>query len=303
MNSAKLIWVFLGVFLLSLGIARGHAYAGGDSFSLAALREEAIVNAFQEAENKLAAAHPPVEKGAWLVPKGELRCELYNKYYWNHSQYNAERKRVRWSYSGDGDEIRNELKLEYGFLDNLNLLLYLAYKEAHWRDDFKKNTKKAFVETWLGTKYQFLTNPFVTTLQWRLKIPGNYNENDVPSLGRKQIDSDIKLLLGKSLLPINAYTKLECGYRYRAQEPTDEFIYFYELGFNLTDSFVLKGTIDGVKGLPSTGEVLEDYVIGNLAGVFKFKEKYNLELGYGYTFAGKNTSEGREVVLKLSTTF
>lgn len=247
---------------------------------------------------------PKTERGAWTVPQGRLWCELYNKYYWHKSQFNDKGKKVEWSYNGNYDEIRTELKLEYGLTDDLTLLLYLPYKEAHWRDDNGKKTSRALVDIWTGAKYRLFSQPLVTSLQARVKIPTNYNENDTPSLGRRQIDGEVKLLLGKSLWPIiKGYTKIELGFRARAQEPTNEIPYFYELGYSLTDYLILKATVDGIEGLSGTGKVDEDYTKWNFSTIFKIKFDLSLELGYGQTFAGKNSSAAEEIILSLAALF
>ncbi len=246
---------------------------------------------------------PAVDRGAWTLPKGKLYTEIYNKYYWHNSQFDNSGDKTEWNYNGHYDEIRSELKLEYGVTDELTVLAYLPYKEIHWRDDYGKYTNKGLADVWTGGKYRILTDPFIFSLQARIKIPTNYNENDTPSIGRRQIDGDIKLLFAKPLQPyFNGYAKFETGFRGRAQEPTNEIPYFYELGYNLTKSFVLKATIDGVEGLHGTGKAEEDYTKGTISTIYKFYN-YGIELGYGNTFRGKNTSAAEEIILSLSALF
>lgn len=258
---------------------------------------------FQEQGLVLEETVPKTDKGAWTLPEGKLYCELYNKYYWHKSEFNDKGKRTNWSANGHYNEIRAELKLEYGLTDDLTLLLYLPYKEAHWHDDNAKYTTKGIVDIWTGAKYRLFSEPFVLSLQTRVKIPTHYNEHDTPSLGRRQVDGEIKLLLGKSLVPfISGYTKAELGFRARNEEPTNQIPYFYELGYNLTDYLTLKATLDGVEGISGTGKIDEDYIKWTLGPICKIGD-YAIELGYGNTFAGKNSSAAEEVILSLSSQF
>ncbi|HTY45739.1 MAG TPA: hypothetical protein VMD52_07120 [Patescibacteria group bacterium] len=246
---------------------------------------------------------PPGEKGAWTVPGGKLYCELYNKYYWHHAQFDDDGHRVGWAYGGKYNETTTDLKLEYGLKDTTSLLLELPYKVAHWKDDFGRYTTRGLADWWTGVKYRLATEPLITSVQARVKIPGDYNKNAIPALGRKQTDYELKLLFGKDLSRlINGYAKLETGYRFRTHLPTDEIPYFLEFGYNLTKALILKTTLDGVKGIPGTGEIEEDYTKWTLGTIWKIKN-YGIELGYGDTFMGKNTSAAQEMILSLSALF
>jgi protein XagA len=246
---------------------------------------------------------PPVSKGAWTIPKGKLYCELYNKYYWHSAQFDSNGHKVGWDYNGEYNEISSDLKLEYGLMDTTSLLLELPYKRARWKDDFADYTNRALADWWTGIKYRLALEPIVTSVQARVKIPGNYNKNHVPSMGRRQVDYEVKLLFAKGLAPfINGYSKLETGFRYRTHLPTDEIPYFLEFGYNLTRFLILKATLDGVEGIKGTGDIEEDYTKWTLGTIWKIKN-YGIELGYGDTFMGKNTSAAQEVILSLSALF
>jgi hypothetical protein len=246
---------------------------------------------------------PPVAKGAWTIPKGKFYCELYNKYYWHHAQFDSDGHRVAWGYHGKYNEISTDLKMEYGLADTASLLLELPFKEAHWKDDFAHYTNRGLTDWWTGIKYRLAIEPVVTSVQARVKIPGNYNKDQPPALGRKQVDYEVKLLLAKSLAPlINGYSKLETGFRYRTHLPTDEIPYFLEFGYNLTRFLILKTTLDGVQGIKGTGDIEEDYTKWTLGTIWRIKN-YGIELGYGDTFMGKNTSAAQEVILSLSSLF
>ena len=284
MNKIKLLSILTPIFI-------GHLL-----LTPAAGAEDTDINTKQVA--------PQTQKGAWVIPQGKLYTEIYNKYYWHKSQFDNKGKEVDWAYGGRYSEFRSELKLEYGLTDKLTILAYLPFKEARWKDDFKQSTTRNLVDIWSGAKFNLFTEPFVFTLQGRLKFPTNYNPNHTPALGKEQIDGDIQFLFGKSLSPLfDGYAKVEFGFRARDEEPTNEIPYFCELGYNLLDWLTINATIDGIEGLQDTGQTEEDYTKWNAHLVFEILNDYNLKVGYGETFSGKYSSAAQEIILALSTQF
>jgi tetratricopeptide (TPR) repeat protein len=244
----------------------------------------------------------PPQSGAWTRKKGEIYAESYTKYYWHNHQFDDKGKRRSWGYGGKGNEIKTELKLEYGLTDRYTLMFRTVHNEAHWKDDYKSCSKKGFVEAWPGVKYLLFKQPFICSLQGRLKLPFHYSEEAVPALGKHQIDADIKLLTAQSWPNLSGYTKFEFGFRGRAEEPANDIPYFFELGYDLTPKIVLKASIDGQEGLaPQAGGIDEDWTKGTFGPIIKIADFFNIEFGYGNTFMGKNTSAAQEVYLTLSS--
>ncbi|MBM3246290.1 MAG: tetratricopeptide repeat protein [Candidatus Omnitrophica bacterium] len=296
---------------------------------VAAKRDEVMLLAFQKAEEKInlqaqevppepeagppaketepvalsaeeEALAPPVGKGAWTLKKGQKYAELYTKYYWHNHQFTGKGKKRRWDYDGKGNEIRTELKLEYGLTDRFGLMLATVAKEAHWKDSFKSCTRKGFVEMWPGVKYNLFTEPFICTLQARVKFPFDYSEEAVPALGKHQIDEEFKILTAQIWPKLPGYTKFETGYRIRNQEPSDEIPYFFEFGYNPFNWLVLKTTLDCSEGLAPTGDN-EDWMKYTVGPIFKISDLLNIEFAYGNTFYGRNTSAAKEVICSVSS--
>lgn len=244
---------------------------------------------------------PPIQKGAWTLKKGQIYAELYTKYYWHNHKFDDDGEKKRWDYDGKGDEIRTELKLEYGLTDKYTLMLYTVAKEAHWKDSFKSCTKKGFVEVWPGIKHLLFTDPFICSLQARMKIPLDYSEEAVPALGTHQIDTELKILTAQPWPKLPGYTKFEAGFRGRAEEPSNEIPYLFELGYNLTPKLILKTTLDGCESLAQTGGTNEDWLKYTAGPIFKISDLFNLELGFGHTFYGRNTSAAKEIFCSISS--
>ncbi|MDD4953480.1 MAG: hypothetical protein PHG40_01070 [Candidatus Omnitrophica bacterium] len=249
-------------------------------------------------ENSIA---PSVGKGAWTLKKGEMYAELYSKYYWHNRHFNDERHSERWDYQGKGNEIRQELKLEYGYDDRLTMLLYTVYKQAHWKDSFNKGNVKGFEEIWPGVKYNIFQKPFILTMQGKMKFPFDYDEHTTPALGTHQIDGELKILTAQPWNKIKSYTKVEFGYRWRAEEPSNEIPYYFEFGYNPKRWLVLKTSLDCNESLANTGGTNEDWMKYTIGPIFKFKGLGSIELGFGHTFFGKNTSAAKEFFSSIST--
>lgn len=241
---------------------------------------------------------PPLQKGAWTLKKGQTYAEIYTKYYWHNHQFNNNRKKKRWDFDGKGSEIMSELKLEYGLTDRDTLLLYTVAKEAHWKDSFRSSTRKGFTEVKPGIKHLLFTDPFICSLQLKEKFPLHYSEEAVPALSTHQIDSEIKLLTAQPWPKLPGYTKFELGFRYRAEEQSNEIPYFSELGYNFTPDLILKTTLDGQTGVG--GGRKEDWLKYTFGPIFKIKDLFNIEFGFGHTFAGRNSSAAKEIFTTLS---
>lgn len=241
---------------------------------------------------------PPLQKGAWTLKKGQTYVESYTKYYWHNHKFTNGRKKKRWDFDGKYNEIMTELKLEYGLSDTDTLLLYTVAKEAHWKDSFRSSTRKGFTEIKPGIKHLLFTDPFICTLQAKMKFPLNYDEEATPALSTHQIDGEIKILTAQPWPKLPGYTKFESGFRVRAEERSNEIPYFSELGYNVTPNLILKTTLDGQVGVG--GGIAEDWTKYTIGPIFKIKDLFNIEFGYGHTFAGRNSSAAKEVFATIS---
>ena len=253
--------------------------------------------------------------GAWTVPEGHWYAEFYTKYYEANSEFDANGNDAGFGYNGKSRELSNELKLEYGVRDDFNILVAIPYKYAKWKDDFKTQTTDGISDIWVRAKYRYITAPPGTaSVQLSLKCPTNYNENDVPSLGTGQVDGEVRFLFGATLPSVHSYSGLEIGFKGRTEERANEVVYLAEYGYMPTDYLLIKGLIEGVEGVSGTGNIDQDYtkfdisLIFKLAGggwstVYRDEPSVNLELGWGRTFAGKNTSEGKEYIINLTSQF
>jgi protein XagA len=241
---------------------------------------------------------PPIGKGAWTLKKEETYIELFYKFYWDNSQWNNARERERWGFDGKYKEMMAQLKIEYGLTNTDTLLLYTMAKQARWRDDFASSTKKGFTQIEPGIKHLLFTDPFICALQLKEKIPLRYSEEAVPALGKHQIDTELKILTAQPWPKLPGYTKFETGFRFRAEEPSDEIPYYFEFGYSLKPNLIIKTSLDGQTAVG--GGSHEDWLKATIGPIFKIGNLFNIEFGYGNTFAGRNTSAAQEIFSSLS---
>jgi TPP-dependent pyruvate/acetoin dehydrogenase alpha subunit len=132
-------------------------------------------------------------------------------------------------------------------------------------------------------------------------------------------------MVGQSLLPImktdnpegsnlyRAYLGAEAGYRFRAEKPADQLLYFLAAGYFLSRGLWVKGEVDGVEGLSAiSGGVDESYTIarvglnwGIVGSEAPIGEQGNVSVGvaYGRTIRGENTAVGNEYILRALISF
>lgn len=216
------------------------------------------------------------------------------------------------------------LYVEYGLLNNLTLFGSLPYKNltSHYRfleDGIKKGrrtTYHGFGDIELGLKYNIINKPIVLSVHFLTKLAWLYDGDEELVPGNNQNDYELKLLLGKSLWPFPGYCGLELGYRWRTNDPSDEYRYLLEFGVNITDKLFCRIKLDGIKSvkngrLPGAPEpytdMYVDYETGQLvkrtrraSGSSSFS---NPSLGLEYDMAKLELTVGYQYTKKWSCEF
>lgn len=259
--------------------------------------------------------------GAWTVRKDSLYMELYSQYFWNDADFNNKGERVKKPKQASFDELRLELKGEFGILnDRINFLFSVPYEMAKYEEKSVPTQSKrteGFEEIHLGVKYRFTSEPapVIFSLQLMSKFP-LCDKDDQPPLADCQNDFEMRLLFSRGLLGSvqtgisRFFMSLETGYRFREQAPADEIAYFFELGYNFFKSLWIKHMIDGVESRPFGDGIEEDFLKTSISFLFSKNPsnhtQYNfptVELGYGQVVKGKNTGAGQIVFLNIAYLF
>lgn len=220
--------------------------------------------------------------GAWTLEQGTG----YNKIAVNVFQADEQ-----FGIGQEGFEEFNDVTVnyyaEYGLTDKLTFIGQLPLRRSRNETvDFITETT-GIGDVDLGLRYNLLNEKWVFSTQFLYKAPFLYDEDEELPLGNGQSDLEVRFQLGKSLHPYG-YFGLEAAYRFRAEDPSDEFRYLAEYGFDLTKSIYLRTKLDVIQAVDST-----DVVIGT-EGNPNFPDAFDLgkvELSAGYKFSDKTSVE------------
>ncbi len=254
----------------------------------------------------------PVFAGAWTAKQGDMYCKLTFNLYEADEMFNDSGNKAAFRDSGEFSDTNISTYMEYGITDKITLLGSLSYKRLKSENNAMIYKTRGFSDLDLGVKYRLASGNFgVISAQGLIKIPEFYDDDTAVALGNNQYDTEIRLLYGKSLYPfVPGYINIEAGYRLRAEEPSDEFRYLLELGFDITDAVYSRVKLDGIIGMDNNDTVLDyagnptttlDYDLGklDLALGVNLSKQVGIELGYRGDIYGENTASGENVSLSL----
>ncbi len=214
--------------------------------------------------------------------------------------------------SGKFSDFNLSNYLEFGLTDELTVINALAYK---WlENDTNQQLFKGYGlgDVDLGLRYQLVNSDKigVVSSQLLVKIPGPYDQADPLPLGNGQFDTELRLLYGRSLYPLlPGYANVELGYRWRAEDPSDELRYLVEFGLDLSDKFYTRAKLDGtlsmdngtrldISGNPTT---TNNFDLGKLDLTVGYKAAANwgVEASYVPAIYGQNTAAGATYTLAV----
>ncbi len=204
---------------------------------------------------------PLLWAGAWSMNQGGVYAKVsVNHYYTNYSF--AKGGGLQRLPSGSRFADNNiTWYLEYGVTERLTLIGSVPYKwlRSTYRRQIRvgDKTKTQHVEKhWngfgdmeLGLKYCFLTQPIVSAIQFLHKNARLYSKDERIPPGNHQDDYELRLLFGRSLWPFPGYCGMEFGYRWRSQDPSDEYRYLLEFGVHPTSKLSFRIKLDGIKSV------------------------------------------------------
>ncbi len=244
----------------------------------------------------------PAKSGAW-VP---ARQALYFKIAFNEfSTDNA--------FDEFGDEVnasrfedRNlSLYAEYGLPAGLGLFASLAYKDLR-QDGEVVQSNRGFSDLELGIRRVLWKRKSVLSISGAMKLPYLYQRREAMPLGNGQEDFELRLLFGRGIGQF--YYGIESGYRWRLEEPADEFRYLLEVGASF-DHVYWRSKIDGIEsaGNGQTDRTVDNPSLQNDFDLVKWEttlgvswtHKMDLEFTYTNSIDGRNALAGDQFQLGL----
>lgn len=250
--------------------------------------------------------------GAWTAKKGAFYEKLaFNFYYADHS-FDPSGERRSTPNNGEFTDYNISNYFEYGLLDNLTLINSITYKRLRNEDDSAIAKGHGLGDLDLGLRYKLVDSEKAGILSTQLlvKIPGAYDKNDPLPLGNDQFDTELRLLYGRSLYQwFPGYANLELGYRFRAEDPSDEIRYLVEVGVDITRSIYARAKLDGTfsmdngRKMDTSGNptATNNYDLGKLeltAG-YQVTPSFGLEASFRPDVYGQNTAAGANYSLAL----
>jgi len=251
--------------------------------------------------------------GAWTAKKHASYEKFAFNYYYSDETFNKNGSRHGTSDNGEFDDYDICNYFEYGLFDSLTLINSLTYKWLYNENDQINSKGYGLGDVDLGARYKILDSEKIgiVSTQLLVKIPGTYDKNDALPLGNGQVDVEGRLLYGRSFYPyLPAYGNVELGYRWRAEDPSDEFRYLIEFGADITKALYgrikLDGTfsIDNGKKTDGSGNptTTNNFDLGKLdiALGYKITPAWGVEASYRPDIYGQNTAAGANYSLALT---
>lgn len=248
--------------------------------------------------------------GAWTVKEGGMYNKVSINSFSTTENFNNDGDTESMANNGEFTDMNLVYYGEYGVKENITVFGSVPYKNIKFEDDLIDTETNGIGDIDLGVRYRLLNKSFVLSAQGLVKVPAAYDKDETLPLGNGQVDVEFRLLLGKSLYPLPMYFGLEVGYRYRADEPSDEWKYLVELGGDLSESIYLRTKLDGTKSVENGDDSVD--VSGNPVATIEY-DLAKLELTSGYKFSsawvgeftyvinlnGKNTAAGNNLSLAV----
>ncbi len=250
--------------------------------------------------------------GAWACPKGGSYSRLSANYYYSDKFYADDGDRIAYPFNGDFKDYNLNYYGEYGVTDRLTLIGSIYYKWLKKDDDLLEIKDQGISDVDAALKYNLMENKIgVVSIQGLVKIPSFYDENDPLPLGTGEWAEEVRLLYGRSLYPVlPGYFNLEAGYRWRQEEPDDEFRFLAETGMDFGHDFYGRVKVDGTIGLGSesgsidllgnpTASANYDLIKLDVTAGYMVSKQWGLEFSYTPSLWGEWTAAGTTYTLAL----
>ncbi|NTU59471.1 MAG: hypothetical protein HGA98_00250 [Deltaproteobacteria bacterium] len=250
--------------------------------------------------------------GAWTQPKGALYDRVAANYYSSTRDFDSDGDRQHMASDGRFFDANLSNYVEYGLTDRLTLINALYYKYLHSEDTAQESRSWGVGDIDVAARFKLAEGSFgVLSAQALVKIPKAYDEHDDLPLGNGQWDVEAKLLYGRSLWALfPGYFNLELGYRWRAEDPSDEIRYLAEVGSDFGKSFYGRVKLDGIysrdngrksdgNGNPTTTNSFDLAKLDVTLG-YRLTPSWSLEAAWTPAVYGQNTAAGATYTLALA---
>ncbi len=256
--------------------------------------------------------------GAWTQKQGGYYFKVGAGYSNSTRDIDASGKQIQKANMGELRDLNYSVYLEYGLLDRLTFVGSAPYKRLRdiriLRDLNSVVTgtalerRSGFGDLEMGLRWLLASQPVVASVAVGGKIPLWYDEDPgtrVP-LSSREVDADVRVLLGRSLYPFPGYVTGEIGYRIRGGAFSNEALYALEAGV-MVNRFLFKGYISGIHTFGECNPVGEVGLIGDQnvlklsPGVsYRLTDRLELSADLVHIAAGCNTAAGNTLLFGVA---
>jgi len=286
--------------------------------------------------------------GAWSLSPGEYYSQMLGEWASSDTYYSQSGGRYFLEKGGLVESRSLFSYTELGWKKNMSFVLGIPVRSVTRTEGAVANhavlmTTTGFADAQLGVRYKIANGASAAALQLDWKPPLSYDpglrltrEDSLlagdtngdgdslnmfiarqlsrPILGEGQNDLTMSIHLGTALTKLRGFVQADAGYRYRFEDPRDQFVGGGELGFWLVRSLMVAGRYDGIYTLEASGlpPVSEKYGAGtdpdqrfvrHRAGpmlIYRVDDRLDLIAATMHTFTAKNVLHTDEIYVGIA---
>lgn len=262
---------------------------------------------------------PRVHAGAWTLDPGHTYAEVGTSFYWDNAEYNAAGDKKPKTAQGGYDETATKVYVEYGLIPRLNLISSVVHKTVSYTDDYSHLTNAGFQDGALAFKWRFTgsENPVVFSGIVGTRFPLGYSTQRDPQLGEGDWNPEARLSVGRTFMSMPEAADGFGWSRFYANaelaKDKRSVLSALEGGYFPVSWFYVKGLLNNTWDCPSQpdGQEMAKWNLSlNIAsdgsGLITrqgTKTSFNLSLGYGDIYRGRNVGAGSEWTTSVSMGF
>lgn len=179
---------------------------------------------------------------------------------------------------------------EYGITDDMTAVVAPSFRHIK-QDGGESDTGLGYTD--VGLKYRVAHgDDWTASVQGLVRIPGDKYADPLAQVGQVGMEYDVKAGVGHSFGPEKKYfATAELGYRFRSDDPPNEYHADFTVGGHVTDRVMLLAasynTISDGRG-SGIYDRKHRYHDLYLSGVYKVNDQLSLQAGYTATIGGRN---------------
>lgn len=258
----------------------------------------------------------PAAAGPWTPKAGHGQLIVNVNFYETQESFDQQRQPLRYDF--DGRFRKRELNpyLELGLTDRLALLTNLFVSRQEFSNSFGTLSNTGLGDSEFGLRYRLTRDgsPVVFGVQGLAKFATS-KQGGAIELANHQFDGELRATIGGSIGHAShpPFWNVDAGYRWRKGGPADEVRVDAALGLYLLPRLMALAQFGGITGMKNNDHVdafnnptiTPDYDLYRLTGsaVVGLAEHLRLQVGGFRHVAGRNTGEGRGLLVSAWVTF